>query len=136
MTLNINDTFQIEDGNLKVTTLYAGPVAGASVGSGSSTLIGQTLENVTGGQKRSAAEIITNTFMDAIIGAAVSKAIPVKVPGITSGHNSINAVFKSGLTKLGNKTASRMSIKVMVKGIVSSLVSDLGLASGMGGKAL
>lgn len=73
--------------------------------------------------------------MDATIGAVVSKAVPVKVSGMTSGRNSMDAVFKSGLTKLGNKTASKMSLKVMGKGIASSFVADLGLASGMGVKS-
>ena len=119
-----------------VTTLYVDPVVGAAVGAGASTLIGQTLENVTGGQKRSAAEIVMNTVVDATIGAVVSKAVPVKVSGITSGRNSMNAVFKSGLTKLGNKTASKMSIKVVGKGIASGFVANLGLAFGMGVKSL
>ena len=118
-----------------VTTLYAGPVIGAAVGAGSSTLIGQTLENVTGGQKRSAAKIVTNTLVDATIGATVSKFVPINVPGITSGRNSLEAVYKSGLTKLGNMNASKMSIKVVGKGIVSNFVADLGLASGMGVKS-
>ncbi|HHW46454.1 MAG TPA: hypothetical protein GXX17_06030 [Clostridiales bacterium] len=118
-----------------VTTLYAGPVVGAAVGSGSSTLIGQTLENATGGKKRSVAEIAKNTVVDTTIGAVVSKAIPVKVKGITTGRNSMDAVFKSGLTKLKNQTASRMSAKVIGKGILSSFVSDLGLAAGMGAKS-
>ena len=118
-----------------VTTLYAGPVVGAAVGSGSATLIGQSLENVTGGKKRSVAEIAKNTAIDATIGAVVSKIIPVKVSGITSGRNSMSAVFSSGLTKLGNQTASRISAKVLGKGLVSSFVSDLGLAAGMGAKS-
>ena len=117
-----------------VTTLYAGPVVGAAVGAGSSTAIGQTLENITGGQKRSAVEIITNTVVDATIGGVMNKFVPVKVSGITSGRNSMEAVFKSGLTKLGNKTASRMSLKVIGKGIVSGFVADLGVSTVMGVK--
>ena len=118
-----------------VTTLYAGPVVGAAVGAGSATLIGQTLENVTGGKKRTVAQIAKNTAVDATIGAVVSRVIPVKVSGITAGRNSMDAVFKSGLTKLGNQTASRMSAKVIGKGVASGFVSDIGLASGMGAKS-
>lgn len=36
----------------------------------------------------------------------------------------MSAVYKSGLTKLRNETASRMSAKVFGKGIVSSIVGD------------
>lgn len=39
--------------------------------------------------------------------------------GITAGRNSFLAVWKSGLTKLRRGIASRMSIKVMGKGLVS-----------------
>lgn len=44
---------------------------------------------------------------------------------ITQGRNSVSAVYKSGLTNLRNQTASRMSIKVMAKGVFSSFVEDL-----------
>ena len=48
-----------------------------------------------------------------------SKYLPVKIPGVTSGRNSMAAVYKSGLTKIANKTALKMSAKVVAKGFVS-----------------
>lgn len=108
-----------------ITTLYAGPVIGAAVGAGTSTLVGQTLENITGKEERSFSEIATNTIIDATIGAVTNKIIPVKVSGITSGRNSMAAVYQAGLTKLGNRTATKMSFKVMTKGTISGIVSDL-----------
>ena len=39
------------------------------------------------------------------------------------GRNSWSAVYKSGLTKLKRRTASRMSAKVMVKGLGANIVS-------------
>ena len=115
-----------------ITTLYAGAIAGASVGSGVSTLIGQTLENVTNGKKRSTKEIIINTLIDASIGGLVSKIVPIKISGITAGRNSMSAVFSAGLTKLGNKTASTISAKVIGKGLVSGFSASIGVASGIG----
>lgn len=75
------------------------------------------------------------TVVDSAIGAVVGKVIPVKASGITAGRNSMEAVFKSGLTKLGNQTASKMSAKVIGKGIASGFTSDLGIAAGMGVKS-
>ena len=51
-----------------------------------------------------------------------------KLPGInkvTKGRNSWFAVYKSGLTKLRNKTVSHMSKKVIAKGVGSGLVGGL-----------
>ncbi len=48
------------------------------------------------------------------------------------GRNSMSAVFKSGLTKLGNKTALKMSLKVFGKGIMSGITADLSLDFVMG----
>lgn len=105
------------------------------MGAGSSTLIGQTLENISNGKKRSITQIAENTIIDTVIGAAASKVVSIKVPGITAGRNSMEAVYKSGLTKLTNRTASKMSAKVICKGITSGITSDLGLAAGMGVKS-
>ena len=118
-----------------VGTLYLGPVAGAAIGSGSSTLIGKTLENITGAQSHTAKEIIEDTVFDATLGAISSNLFPVKAGGITTGRNNMSSVYKSGLTKLKNKTASRMSVKVMGKGTISSFVSDLGVSVIMGIKS-
>gem|GEM_PF-3127883 len=107
-----------------ITSLYAGPTVGCAIGSGLSTLLGQTFENCTGKQNRSATEIMVNSFVDASIGAVMTEFASIKAKGITSGRNSMQAVFKSGLTKLGNKTASKMSAKVIGDGIVSGLVAN------------
>ena len=108
-----------------ITTLYAGPIAGAAVGGGASTLIGQTLENLTGAGNYSTGEIIINSAIDATFSAGIAKILPVKVSTITSGRNSMSAVFASGLTKIKNGTAGRMSLKVIRKGIISETVSSL-----------
>lgn len=108
---------------------------GLQLGAGASTLIRQTLENVTCKKKRSVAQIAKNAAIDATIGSVVSKVVPIKISGITAGRNSMDAVYKAGLTKLGNQTVSKMSAKVLGKGVTSSFVSDMGLAFGMGVKS-
>ena len=45
------------------------------------------------------------------------------VEGITSEINNFGAVFRSGLTKLRNSTAGRMSLKVASKGFVATIFS-------------
>ena len=115
-----------------VATLYTGPIAGSAIGSGASTLIGQTLENATGREKRSASEIVGNTLIDASISAIVGKAAPVKIANVTKGRNNMSAVFSSGLTKINNKTASKMSSKVIAKGVVSGIISDIHITIALG----
>ena len=118
-----------------VTSLYAGPVVGAAVGSGTSSLIGQGLENLTGSNRRSASEIARNTVVDTAIGALSAKFVPLKCSGITSGRNSMSAIYKSGLTKLKNKTASKMSMKTIGKGVASELIGGLPGSAAAGAKA-
>ena len=107
-----------------IVTLYAGPVAGGAVAGGASTLIGQGLEKVTGTNDRPLGCIVINTAVDTGVGALFSK-ITVDIPGVTIGRNSYGAVYKSGLTKIGNQTVKRMSGKVVTKGILSGLAGDL-----------
>ena len=72
-------------------------------------------------------------FWNVVIGAVVDGAVSFglgKTPGIkgaTAGRNSWSAVYKSGLTKLRNGTAARMSVKVVAKGLGSSIVGGFAL---------
>ena len=108
-----------------VATIHAGPVAGVSIGSGIATSVGQVLENATGEQNRSTAEIITNAVIDAAIGGAVTKAIPVKVSGITSDRNSMSAIYQTKITKLANGTTKTISSRVVAKSVAANVVSDI-----------
>jgi len=106
-----------------------GGVSPAGIGAiteGSSTLITEVLENVTGAKNRNAIEIAGDTLLNTVIGGAtgyVAGKIPIEVPGVTAGRNSWDAVFKSGTTKLVNETAKRMGVKVALKGLGAALVS-------------
>lgn len=105
-----------------VVNLYA-PVAGCAVGNASSTLITEVLEKITGNNSRNTATIITDTLFSGLTGA-IFGSIDLNISGITSGRNSMSAVYKSGLTKLSNGTASKMSSKVITKGIISGITKD------------
>jgi hypothetical protein len=109
-----------------VASLYLGSVAEAAIASGLGTATGQTLENFTGGTKRRVGDIAVNTVVDTALGGFAGKVLNYPISGITGGRNNMAAVFQSGLTKIDNCTASRMSSKVFSKGIASSIVSGLG----------
>ena len=53
------------------------------------------------------------------------KAIPVKVSGITSGRNSMSAIYQTKLTKLANGTTKTISLRVVAKSVTANVVSDL-----------
>ena len=81
------------------------------------TLFTESLTNITGKTNYSILEIIGSTLISLGIGLLGGKGI--EIAGVTIGRNSFYAVLKSGLKKLLNNTASRMSIKVILKGITS-----------------
>lgn len=115
-----------------VSSLFVSPFGAGVIGSASSTFIGESLEKITGKEDRPMSEILKDTAVSGAIGGVVSfgldKIIPnggIKIQGITSGRNSYTAVFKSGITKLLNQNAARMSWKVLKKGIIASLVSGI-----------
>ena len=119
---------------------YAGAVAGGAIsgailgGTGNvalanaasgffTTSISLTLEKATGVSDKSWAEIGINSVVDGAVSFALGDVMKVK--GITSGRNSWSAVYKSGLTKLRNGTATSMSLKVMAKGLGATIVGSL-----------
>ena len=108
-----------------VATLYLGANVGSAIGAGMSTLIGQSLENITGTQSREGTEITMNSLIDFTMAGILSKVLPIKDPGVTSGRNSMSAVYSSGLTKLRNGTARKMSLKVFEKGITAGLTASV-----------
>lgn len=86
-----------------------------------STVVGQGLENITGKAKRTREEIFVNTVENSILAFTCSHKT-VSLKKWTRGRNSMAAVYKSGMTKLHNGTAKRMSRKVVLKGIKSGVV--------------
>lgn len=76
--------------------------------------------------KKSGEETLTTMVEDLSVDMTVgllTKNIPI--PKITSGRNSYTAVFSSGITKLKNETAKKMSLKVLNKGIVSESTKSI-----------
>ena len=84
-----------------------------------------SLEKVTGASDKSWAEIGVNAVADGAISYGLGKLPGVK--NVTKGRNNMFAVYRSGLTKLRNKTVSHMSKKVIGKGLVSGFVGSLAM---------
>ena len=115
-----------------VASLYVTPAGGAAIAAGTSTLIGESLEKISGTKNRSGGEILFDTLTDTVIGGVLGKVSNmlgldkiIKIEGITAGRNSFSAVFASGLTKLRNGFVKKMSLKVLGKGIISGLIKDI-----------
>ena len=109
-------------GNPVVATKVSSAVSG-----GVTTLTSGVLEKLTNDDyDQTWGEIMANTAFDTAVGFAVSY-IDIGIPGVTSGRNSMSAVYKSGLTKIRNGTAQNMSQKVVVKGIASMVTSSLAM---------
>ena len=97
------------------------------------TGVGQSLEKLTiDGYDKSWGEIAGNAVADGLISFGLGKIPGIK--GATAGRNSWSAVYKSGLTKLRNHTASRMSARVIAKGIGSSIAGGFALDGYYGAK--
>ncbi len=86
---------------------------------GIESLTTNLLTNATGRTRLSVEEILGSAFFSAGIGALTGYLFGgSKINGLTIGRNNFLALFKSGLTKLANGNAGRMSIKVLTKGII------------------
>ena len=87
------------------------------------TGLGMLFDNIYGGTQYSFAEICVNTIADAGLSYGLGQVLQLN--GLTSGSNNWGAVYKSGLTKLRNGTAMRMSGYVMSRGFTSNFISGL-----------
>ena len=105
-------------------------VLAGAVGSGLETLATEGLTKLTDSSyDKNWGEIAFDTMASSAAGAYSGKfgdSLPkIKIRGLNVGRNSFSAVFKSGITKLKNRTARRMSIKVMAKGLAATMFEDL-----------
>ena len=114
-----NRSYQLKDLSC---LLYTSSKAADFVSGAVSTGVGQSLEKLTiRDYDKSWAEIGRNTLVEGATSLALGNSKGIK--GVTAGRNSWSAVYKSGLTKLKRRTASRMSAKVMVKSLGANIVS-------------
>ena len=94
------------------TLLYAGPVAAGAVGGLATNMSKQLLKNLSG--KQCGVDVVS-TVVDTGIGAVTGNIKGLTIPGITSGRNSMNAIFKQMSTKFKNGTISSVTTKTASK---------------------
>lgn len=103
-----------------------GNIALANAASGTVTTgVGLALEKETGASNKSWAEIVVNTVAEGAISYGLRKILGEK--NVTKDRNNMSAVYRSGLAKLRNGTVSRMSARVIGKGLTSSFVGGLAM---------
>jgi type VI secretion system secreted protein VgrG len=111
--------------------LYTGPVGAGAVGGAVTNLTKQGLKNLTGKQ----CGFDGKSFLfDTGIGGATGFIPGVRVPGITSGRNSYNAIYKQIVTKFENGAISNVSASTASKMFVGRAV-DTSLVPGTGAAA-
>jgi len=121
-----------------VLLLTRNPAAACAADAAISAFLGQNLENVTGGQQRSNAEIWLNTRFSAVTAAIFSKGLDkltgklssrlaTKIPALSrlAGPGSYDASFKMVLTKLTRGQISNITMKTIRNGVVSGLSGDM-----------
>lgn len=89
-----------------VSSLYLGPIlgpaAGAAIGAGTSTLVGEGLEKLTGTNDRSVGKIAVDTLVSSGIGGVVGKYVPSWdkiddwISGGSGGKSIIDKLLKKG----------------------------------------
>ena len=96
------------------------PLLGGAVGGMASYSVTQLLKDATGASQGFNAD---EMFASGIEGGILGKFGDFDIESITAGRNSFSSVFKSGITKLRNQTASKMSLKVFFKGLTSKFAN-------------
>jgi len=106
--------------------LYTGPVGAGAIGGATSNIVKQRLNISTGIQDNFD---FGSLAFDTTIGAATGYIPGVKIPGITQGRNSYNAIFNQMVTKFENGTISSVTTQTAAKMFVGRAV-DTSLVPG------
>ena len=108
-----------------VVLAATGSIDAANAATGFMTTgVAQSLEKLTHVRDDSWIDIGSSALRDGAVSYALGTFLS-GVPKITSGRNSMMAVYQSGLTKIRNDAASRMATSVMAKGLTASIVGGL-----------
>jgi RHS repeat-associated protein len=94
------------------TLLYAGPVVAGAAGGLATNLAKQGLKNLSGKQ---CGFNPVSAATDTVIGAATGLIPGVRVPGVTAGRNSMNAIYRQMSTKFANGTINNVSGQTALK---------------------
>ena len=93
--------------------------------SGTSTLVGESLETMTGTNKRGIEQIGLDVLEDLILGGILGGiGSKIKIKGLNAGRNNYQAIFAGGITRLVNGTGA-MHLKTLLKGYIAQLVESI-----------
>lgn len=103
-----------------VCSLYVSPVAGAAIGAGASTLIGETLQYVTDAEEapESYGRVLVDTGINCLFGAAFSK-----IPLVSSRNPAVyfsGRTYESGMNSLGILYAQTSSVRDTIHTITTN----------------
>ena len=105
-----------------ITFVLSGFNIGLTMGimSGVETLSTSLLTNLTGKTNASITSILIKSIASGLFSGLMGHFFNgTKIAGATTGRNSFLAIFKSGISKLVRQNATRMSLKVLIKGFVA-----------------
>lgn len=112
--------------NIPETAGVSAVIAGAAVEGGIATGAGSVVRQGVDSGQVSARETAKDAAFGAVAGAA-ARAVPnVRVPGITAGRGSMQAVNRNVAARVANGTARTMSATTALKGAVAHQVRDAG----------
>lgn len=95
------------------------------ISSGTSTLVGESLETMTGTNKRGIEQIGLDVLEDLILGGILGGiGSKIKIKGLNAGRNNYQAIFAGGITRLVNGTGA-MHLKTLLKGYIAQLVESI-----------
>ena len=104
----------------KILNFLSKPFIIGGISSGTSTLVGESLETMTGTNKRGIEQIGVDLLED-LIGGIGSK---IKIKGLNAGRNNYQAILAGGITRLVNGTGA-MHLKTLLKGYIAQLVESI-----------
>ena len=110
----------------KILNFLSKPFIIGGISSGTSTLVGESLETMTGTNKRGIEQIGLDVLEDLILGGILGGiGSKIKIKGLNAGRNNYQAIFAGGITRLVNGTGA-MHLKTLLKGYIAQLVESIG----------
>ena len=105
----------------KILNFLSKPFIIGGISSGTSTLVGESLETMTG-IEQIGLDVLEDLILGGILGGIGSK---IKIKGLNAGRNNYQAIFAGGITRLVNGTGA-MHLKTLLKGYIAQLVESIG----------
>ncbi len=108
----------------KILNFLSKPFIIGGISSGTSTLVGESLETMTGTNKRGIEQIGLDVLEDLILGGILGGiGSKIKIKGLNAGRNNYQAIFAGGITRFVNGQVRHL--KTLLKGYIAQLVESI-----------